>query len=165
VAEDFDQRIRKGLRFVTRANGMLLKAGRQLEMAIGDEVFGAIKLQPYEFQVENTPYSGKLTEEQYLLLKGSQKTKSAFADAVARLVDKVHNPVIIAEEDLLAALQPGAAPTGRPTSAAAAKARPTRFSPRLMYGTCDYDTGQVATCVTQYVCRTAYAGTWTPDGC
>jgi hypothetical protein len=164
VADDYDRRIRGGLRFISTANRLILQAARQLEKAIRDEVFGGIKIQAYEFVINGTRYSGKLTDEQHQLLKEKQGAKDVFADAVSHLVGKVAEPTIAAEENLLAALRPVPRPTAHHGTKTAGKTRPRRVSPKE-YGTCDYDTGKEALCVTRYVCVSAYSGTWTADGC
>jgi hypothetical protein len=105
MGPNYDKRIKKGLRFISRSNATVLKVGKALDKVLGNTAFAQLLATPQHFTVEKTRYNAKLTPAQYKTLKGSQGTKQLFAEAVADLLHALTGSMFGAEDSLVSGLQ------------------------------------------------------------
>jgi hypothetical protein len=160
VAVNYDKRIRAGLRYLSKVNSNVLKAGRLLARLNGSDAFAKIHVKSVSFVVEKTSYDAKLAQEQYQLLKTNQTTKQHFSRAVAALLIQVMNDVNGAADNLVEALQPETIRRARRGK----RTRMLRVQPQYVLGTCYYNDGAM-TCCNEPTCVLGLLGTWERDDC
>jgi hypothetical protein len=159
-----DQRIRKGLKFLCKADRRAVKAAVQLEKLTGlcDPPGVGEVLQWYRFTVQGKRYEGRMSRKQYEQLKGHVGSKKAFADAIADVILSLNNAVV----DALKALSKGLCGTQAAVAAAALTGEDGDggvFDPPL--GCCNYDTNLQKDDVTEYICEVALLGEWKEGPC
>jgi hypothetical protein len=152
---DDDQRIRKGLQFLTRADRSLLRVAAPLERLVGKPNSQGIAdpLKNYSFAVGRKNYTGRMTKEQRDYLQGYTGSLRRFADAIARVLLKMNGKVVEVLRDLKA------------VSEAPARLKAGRVLPLAATGCCTYDTNQMKDGVTQTFCEVGLQGQWSPNPC
>lgn len=150
-----DQHIRKGLKFIGKANRAIIEAAIPLEVLVGDDPPDIHQLLTrYSFTVGKNTYHGMLTKEQATYLNGQTGSLEAFAKAVVKILIGSNNNVAQALSDLDAALEaPGAKANG---------ARPQSVIPQPV-GCCSVD-GVDYSCSETY-CEQGLQGTWKSAPC
>lgn len=83
-----DQKIRKGLKFIAKANKAVIEASIPLEVLEGDDdPPGILELMKrYTFTVEGVTYHGRLTVPQATYLNGQTGSLATFAKAVVAIL-------------------------------------------------------------------------------
>ncbi len=154
-----DERIRKGLRFLTRADKAVIRAAVPLERLTGTVNPPGILdlLHEFSFNVGGNIYIGVMTQGQYTYLQRYTDSLRNFADAISRVLIKNNGNVVGALTDLSAALD---APAIRNTPVAE-----HGLVPVPPVGCCTYDTNQQSNGITQTYCEGGLQGQWSPNPC
>jgi hypothetical protein len=151
-------RIRKGLRFLAKADKAVIRSAVILELLEGVSNPPGIAdlLKRFTFHIGRKSFSGLMTEEQAGYLKGYTGDFRKFADAIASTLLKMNKKIPEALTDLSDALDP---------SKAKLKARLAGGISPPPCGCCTYDTGQQQNGVTQSFCEGGLVGNWDPNPC
>jgi hypothetical protein len=154
-----DQRIRQGLKFLTKADNAVIRAAdylARLEGTPNSQGVGDL-LEVVTFDVAGYTYKGKMTQEQYEYLQGfTTGSLGKFADALAKMLLNMNGKVVEAREDLRGALAVPAAK--RVALAATGDGTPPT-------GCCTYGSNQQKNGITQAFCEGGLQGTWSPHPC
>src|SRR5271166_4061310 len=102
----FDQRIRKGLISLSRADKVVIRAAVPLARLTGEANPPGILdlLDEFSFNVDGNTYCGEMTQAQCTYLQGYTSSLKDFAYAVTRVLIQSHHEVLDAITDLSAAL-------------------------------------------------------------
>jgi hypothetical protein len=154
-----DQRIRKGLKFLTRADKAVIRASVPLERLTGNANPPGIHtlLNEFSFSVGSNDYSGVMTQEQYTYLQGFTGSLGKFANAISSVLINSNNNVVGALSDLNAGLGP---PMVRNRAVVGPRAV---VAPAV--GCCSYDTDEQSNGIAQTYCEGGLQGQWSPNPC
>jgi len=149
-----NQRIRQGLKFLTKADKVTIRASDPLLRLMGVKNPPKVKdvLAWYAFSIAGNDYQGRMSQEQATYLKKFTTDLKTFADAIARLLIVSNHEVLDAIKDLGAALE-----TSEKVKVAGSTALPV--------GCCSYDTNLETGDMTQSYCEGGLQGTWDPNPC
>jgi hypothetical protein len=152
-----DQHIKKGLKFLAKANKHVIRASHPLEKLLGVAHPPGIHdlLKDYGFEVAGNSYSGLLTKRQAAYLNDHAGSLKKFAKAVTILLIVSNKNVVKALDDLGAALE---APL---TQAEGTKSQDEFPAPT---GCCMVD-GEPYNYCTQTYCEQGLQGTWSNQPC
>ncbi len=159
-----DERIRRGLTFLSLADRRIIKAAVQIAKLLGpdDPPDVGDLLFWFRFRVDRTRYSGRMTEEQYDYLKGHQGSLLEFANAIADIILNLNDVVV----ETLKSLDKGlTAPRSGAAAASAGVESPLEYYGTPPLGCCRYDTNLQRPEVLQSTCEGPLAGTWTVGPC
>lgn len=153
------QRIRKGLRFLSRADRAVLRAAtplERLEEMTPPTIAGTLRW--FDFTVKGSKFRGMMTQEQNAFLRKHTDTLRHFADAVAKVLLNINDRLLNVLGDLSGALDtpPARRKTFRATGGGIGP--PT-------YGCCTYDDNQQQNNVSQSFCLGGLQGTWVAGPC
>jgi hypothetical protein len=154
-ANDIDSRIKKGLRFLTKADVKLIRANVILSKLDGNEDPDGPDdlLKRRKFTVEGRLFVGWMTNGQYGKLSGYTGSKTVFANAVARLILSMRKSLVRAIGDIEEAL---VIPAKGAKQIASGGTAPT--------GCCTYGGGQKSD-TSQAFCELGLAGMWDSMPC
>jgi hypothetical protein len=153
-----DQRIRKGLKFLTKADTAVIRAAVVLEKLEGDPSpqGPADLLHLYAFDVGAKRYAGRVTTEQNDYLQGYTGNQRKFADALARILLSMNRQV----PDIIKALSKSLKP---PTRASGTRVPNGGITPPPL-GCCTYDNTKQDG-VSQSFCEGGLQGHWDQNPC
>jgi hypothetical protein len=160
AATDDQQRIRKGLKFISKTDRRVVKiAGRLLKLSgISHPPGAGDLLKRFRFTVAGNQYDGKMTQQQNNYLVGYQASLREFADAVSRVILHLDRATMQAVKDLSSGL-------GAPAAHAIAPPGPNGVIPPPPTGCCSFDTNQQQDGVTEAFCEGGLQGNWDPNPC
>jgi hypothetical protein len=158
-----DQRIRSGLKFLTKADRRFIKAAAQLEKLAGvsSPPSAGDLLHKFRFEVAGNRYKGRMTQEQHDSLVGHQGSLFDFANAIADLILILNNALLCA----LDALTKGWEATKVSCPAIESKPDVSQVIGGVATGCCTYDTNLQKNGVTQSFCESGLQGHWDPQPC
>ncbi len=158
IASD-DQRIRKGLKFLTQADKAVIRAAVPLERLTGTMNPPGIHdlLDEFFFNVSGNIYRGVMTQGQYAYLQGYTNSLANLADAIARVLIQNNSNVVGALTDLSAALDAPAIQNAAVTAQSGVPVPPV--------GCCTYNTNQQSNGITQTYCEGGLQGQWSHNPC
>jgi hypothetical protein len=160
---DTNQRIRDGLKFLTKADIAAVRAGDLLQKIEGVPHPAGVAdlIQDYTFDVEGIHYKGRMTQPQHDYLAGKTATLDAFADAIVKIILNMNAAFLDVIGDLNHAL---GAPPARARKAAAVLNGGSVIPPPPV-GCCTYDDNEQQDGVTQSFCVGGLQGTWDSNPC
>jgi hypothetical protein len=162
-----EERIRKGLIFLSIADRRAIKAAVRLEKLAGvsdppepSDVLGWFLFEVADTQPgETKEFGGRMTQAQFEFLKGHQGSLKEFADNLAKVIVSLDHAVVQALNDLSQGLNAVDVPVH--VSAKVDDTDGGVVDPPL--GSCDYDDHLKAFDVTQDTCEGGLQGSWSQN--
>jgi hypothetical protein len=152
-----EQRIRGGLRFLTKADDATIRAAVHLQRLEGTPNPAGVGelLEEFSFDVDGERFSGWMTQAQYDYLGGQTGNLCEFADAIAKVLVGINSKVLRALSDLSGVINTA------PAAAALADGQGECPAP---LGCCTYDSTRDPG-ITQAFCEGGLQGTWVAGDC